>query len=715
MYKQTQQEPVWCFRRWSRKPWSAFAGLCRLKIGVLSVAMSIILLATAGTVAAMGTAQHAGLDSLPEGRMLHLDSVQVTARPGGAPLGPVSQTRFLVDRKVPAGNAEALLRLLPGIDIRERGGKSTQADIAIRGGSFDQTMVMLNGIDFSDARTGHQSLSLPVDLDVVSDLGVTEALTGPGALSGGVDFRTDPLFSRYLRARLEGGAWGYGYGNISGAWSSDTGSGAGASSGAGGLKVMGAASYRRSDGYRHNTDFWNTNAYGRVIYESRRAGLFDAQAGFQRREWGSNGFYSLKYPEQFESTLTALASLRWSRNWRRLGIEVTGSARRNDDLFAMVRDNPDPAAGGVPFNYHTTWTTAGSLTARYSWAGAGVSSLGAEWKRDLMLSSAMGELLDHPSRPIPGAGGELYPRRALRDITGARAGHRKDWSRAWLSAEGALTRTRYGDEGTFAAEAGWRPARIVLVKAGARRSMRLPTFTDLYYNVAIYHPDPDLKPETAMTWSLGAAVSPKTAPGAGRWYAEGSVWYRRTRDVIDWEQRTGEEPGDVAGHWYSTQLNRLGTFGGEMAVQYSGGEGEWLRRASMSYGYLHSDMTVATGYISKYALDYMRHKASALASVGLSRALSVTLTGSFYDRVGSYVAADDTVEGYSPYFLLDGRLSWEPSGRTGRGESVQRESRFGGLQIYLDATNITGTRYFDYGGLPMPRTWLSAGIVVTIR
>ncbi|MDR2890303.1 MAG: TonB-dependent receptor plug domain-containing protein, partial [Alistipes sp.] len=374
MNKQTQQEPVWCFRRWSRRPWSAFAGMCRLKIGVLSVAMSIVLLATQ-----VAGAQTVGTDSLSSYRTMHLDSVRVTAHHSAATTTRivVPQTRTLVDQKAiaPLQTVESALRLLPSVDVRERGGKSPQADIAIRGGSFDQTMVMLNGIDFSDARTGHQSHSLPVDIDLVSDISVVDVTSQPGALSGALNFQTRPLSPRFLRARLEGGAYGYGYGNLSGAFE------------AGDVQVLGAASFRRSDGYRHNTDFWNVNSYARVMYDSPRAGYFDIQGGFQRREWGSNGFYSLDYEEQFESTMTGLASVRWSKRWGAFTLNAMGSFRQNNDLFEMVRDNPDPAAGGVLFNRHTTYNTGGEIFGSYDWRRAGTTSLGVNYIRHRMFST----------------------------------------------------------------------------------------------------------------------------------------------------------------------------------------------------------------------------------------------------------------------------------------------------------------------------------------
>ena len=85
--------------------------------------------------------------------------------------------------------------------------------------------------------------------------------------------------------------------------------------------------------------------------------------------------------------------------------------------------------------------------------------------------------------------------------------------------------------------------------------------------------------------------------------------------------------------------------------------------------------------------------------------MSLALTGSVYDRNGSYthypVAGDASVtevRSYEPYFLLDGRLSWEK----------------GVCRLYVDATNITDTRYCDIGGIRLPGFWCTGGVVLTI-
>ena len=95
-----------------------------------------------------------------------------------------------------------------------------------------------------------------------------------------MNIRTAPLRPTYLRFEGAGGAYGYAYGNLSGALT------------AGRFTLFAAGSYRRSDGYIHNTDFDNWNGFLRMNYDSERAGFFDVQAGWQSRSFGSNGFYA---------------------------------------------------------------------------------------------------------------------------------------------------------------------------------------------------------------------------------------------------------------------------------------------------------------------------------------------------------------------------------------------------------------------------------------
>ncbi|MDE5707748.1 MAG: TonB-dependent receptor plug domain-containing protein [Alistipes sp.] len=291
--KKIQEKPIPCFKRWCRKSYAVFASVRRqFNYGVLSVSMSIILL----SVTMSAQAQPA--DSLERCMELQIEQIEVTgvkATPTRSAMTSTSVFNRKAGAAAPVQTLESALRLSPAIDLRERSGRGTQADIMLRGGSFDQTMVMLNGINFTDARTGHQSHSLPVDLDCIAGIDLIDGVSGVGAYAGALNIRTMPLKPRYLRIEAAGGGDGYAYGNLSGAVTK------------GRFSLFAAGSYRRSDGYVHNTDFENYNAFVRMNYDGTKAGFFDFQAGYQNRAFGSNGFYAAYNPDQWEHTSTALA------------------------------------------------------------------------------------------------------------------------------------------------------------------------------------------------------------------------------------------------------------------------------------------------------------------------------------------------------------------------------------------------------------------------
>ncbi len=122
-----------------------------------------------------------------------------------------------------------------------------------------------------------------------------------------------------------------------------------------------------------------------------------------------------------------------------------------------------------------------------------------------------------------------------------------------------------------------------------------------------------------------------------------------------------------------------------------------LERIALSYGYITQDKS-SGDMVSLYAQNYMHNKATASITLRPIRNISVVMTGALYDRNGNYMAADGGVTEYEPYLLLDGRVTWERRG----------------LRIYVDATNITSTTYYDYGGLEMPPIWASAGLSITL-
>ena len=655
---QTKRTPR--FRRWCRKGYAAFASLRRqVTIGVLSVSMSTILLSTTTPVQAQT------VDSLTIARELEIETVEVTGVKATPTRSAMSSTSVF-DRKAgasaPVQTLESVLRLSPAIDLRERSGRGTQADIMIRGGSFDQTMVMLNGINFTDARTGHQSHSLPIDIDCIAGIDLIDGVSGVGAYAGALNIRTMPLKSRYLRIEAAGGGDGYAYGNLSGAVTK------------GRFSLFAAGSYRRSDGYIHNTDFENYNGYLRMNYDSEKAGFFDFQAGYQNRSFGSNGFYAAYNPDQFEHTSTVLSSLRWVKSVGRFTLNSSVSYRKNFDRYDWTR--------GTPMNHHNTDNAGAEFWADCTWKG-GMTSLGGDYTYNHIYSTNLGE-------PLPTPHGK-YTHAKDRHVGNLWLRHVKQWERFDVSGSAGVSFTPYGTSALWSLSGGYRPVRGLRLEVGAAQSMRLPTFTDLYYTSPAQLNNLDLKPEHAITYRFAADYA------RSGWNASLFTYYRQGRDIIDWVWRE-----DMGSKWHSEQTSSLDTFGIELAGGYTVSEG-FLRRVTLSYGYITTDRNADV--IAKSAMDFMRHKAALAVEVHFLRRMSLALTGSVYDRNGSYThypepgnASLNEERDYKPYFLLDGRLQWEK----------------GICRLYVDATNITDTRYCDIGGIRLPGFWCTGGVTLTI-
>ncbi|MFI3281308.1 MAG: TonB-dependent receptor plug domain-containing protein [Rikenellaceae bacterium] len=644
------QGSVACFRRWSRAGYSAFASMHKqVRIGVLGVGMSIISLAASEATAA-------NVDTLQIFKVVDIDDVGVTLEKESPTRSAMAQTQLFsraTQAAAPLQTLESALRLSPSIDVRERGGKGIQTDLSIRGGSFDQTMVLLNGINFTDARTGHQTHSLPIDIESVAGIDLIDGVSGVGAYAGAINVRTAPLEPTYGRVELVGGQHGYGYANLSGAYSTDR------------LTLYGAGSWRHSDGYIDNTDFDNLNGYFRATYDSKSGGFFDFQAGAQQREFGANGFYSLKYLEQREATETYLTSLRWFKSFGRLTLNSSVSYRKNYDCFELIAGSPDI----VPYNYHKTDNVGAELWADYVWC-AGKTTLGGDYTFNQIYSSVLGESLDE-------AIGN-YTHAADRSVVNLYLRHTKQWGRLAASCSVGLSSTPYGNTPLWSLSTSYTPAESLFFELGATGSMRLPTFTDLYYTAAGYISDESLQPEEAVTYRLMGRYAPS------KWEFSAQVYVRNGRNVIDWVK------ADADADWQSTQLTELTTLGSELAASYS--PSGLVQRIGVSYGYITMDKDSGS-MISKYATDYMRHKASADLVLDLPWNFALAMTASAYSREGNYTTAAGEIEEYQPYFLLDGRLSWSKSK----------------VRLYVDVTNITSTEYFDYGGLLMPEAWATLG------
>ncbi len=667
MQNQQTKSSFVCFQRWSRKNYAAFVSLGKVvKIGVLASGISLL---SVPTVKAQKTAAKDSLQTDREQTLSELTVVgsKIESLQGLNTTLPVIKSSD-VDR-LPVISLESALRQSASIDVRERGVRGVQADLSIRGGSFDQSLIFLNGVNFTDSRTGHQSLSLPIDIEIVDQINLLQGLTTPGAITGAINLITGASDKNFLKAEINSGEYGYQLYRLNGNYRYKNSS------------IFAAASHKRSAGYIANTDFENTNAFVHLKQRTQSAGNFDIQAGYQDKAFGANSFYTKNYPNQYEATRTFLNSIGWNKQWSRLTVTSNAFSKLTYDRFELFRHFTNAATWYKNHNFHRTMDAGGSVQMSYN-SALGKTFAGADYKYVHIYSNNIGDSLQSPIA-VHGRPNAFYYLEKERSTTNIYLKHRFYLNN--FQAEGNLNYlfSSFGNELLWGASAKYQIAPWMKAFANANHNIRIPTLTDLYYKSTSQISNPNLKMEKATTFDLGVEVK------QGKFTASASAFARQTKNAIDWVIR------DPSNKWYSVNYPELNMQGIEVSSAYS--PNKVLREVRFSYAYLHSDNPAGT-WISKYALSYLKNKATCSAQLALTRKFSLGVIGSLWDRNDSYSEITGAQYTYEPYFTLDAKLSWQEKNYT----------------IKVEGANITNTTYFDLGGLKQPGHWFNAGIVVNL-
>ena len=182
------------FRRWRRKNYAVFS---TIKIIILISVLSVAYFQSkpAGYISEKQDTSSVKSEYIEEIEVHGLRSPDIYSRE--------SRLVEVITRQkigsLPAENINSLLKYISGVDVRQRGAEGIQTDISLRGGTFDQVMVLLNGINITDSQTGHHNFNLPVSLQQVERIevlkGPASRIYGPNAFSGAINIVTKSLFN----------------------------------------------------------------------------------------------------------------------------------------------------------------------------------------------------------------------------------------------------------------------------------------------------------------------------------------------------------------------------------------------------------------------------------------------------------------------------------------------------------------------------------------
>lgn len=536
-----------------------------------------------------------------------LGTFMVTATRTAAPIEKIGRSTEVITRAQiedsPATDLYEVLEYVSGVDIRRRNG-GNQADVSIRGGSFEQTLILLNGISMSNPQTGHHNMNIPVQLH---DIERIEIVKGPGAhiyganaMAGVINIITRTPETSGMELHLEAGEHDYYLGSGSGTFGTHT------------WKHRLSATQRYSSGFDSdeptgfNIKSINTHSKGKIGSTDIELG-----GGYIDKDFGASRFY-FDAPDQKEQTQTLSGYLsldEYVANWH---FNPHISYQRHEDTYSY-------AAGG---NWYTNDSTTDKIITQFNadtQSAYGTSSMGisAEWEE--IRSNSLG---DHDRSQRNVFFNHRLPLGSRVEVgAGLSAVYYSDWG--WEYWPGIELNVELNPQWTWF--------------ASFAESFRIPTYTEMYYNTPMNVGNPELRPEEAQTWESGVR---------GSWHNTSTsiaIFRRESDNLIEWVRSSPEQP------WHVANIADSTTTGVEtrIGIQHPLGDGNVLEQLQCTYTYLDTDMR-SNNLETKYTLNHLRNQLQVRADLHWHTSVRQQIIYRYEKRL----------EGNSNS-IVDTRLSWD--------------------------------------------------------
>jgi iron complex outermembrane receptor protein len=485
------------------------------------------------------------------------ESVVVTGTFGPVPLNEIDRSVSVIDtRENPLlyNHWTDYLQLDPSIDLQQRAADGIQADLSIRGSTFAQTLVLLNGLRMNDAQSSHHDMDLPLPTDSLEQIeilrGAGSTFYGSDAVGGTINFITAPPQYSEFKVGSAIGNFGINQESASAAFVGDQ------------LDQQLSVARDFSSGFRPDRDYRSLTIFSSSGAQTE-LGRTLVMLGYGDKPFGADQFYGNF--NSWERTKSWFAGLKQDLGDK---TEFDLGYRRHTDEFVLFRNNPS-----IYENNHIdeSWQTA--LRRKESLGQNSTLFVGGEGFHESIESNNLG---NHARSH--GAVYADYDIRSLRRLSislGAREEvfDTGDTEFAPTVAAGYWIRS------------GWK------LKASASRAFRLPTYTDLYYSDPANLGDPSLKPETAWSYEGGLVWDQ-----GGRYRAEVTVFERREKNDIDYVRSASSN-----GPYQATNIQSLNFTGVETSFQIRLPRDQ---RVEFSYTGLYGAQQSLKGIQSRYIFNY---------------------------------------------------------------------------------------------------------------
>lgn len=535
-----------------------------------------------------------------------IDEVVVQGKFLSTPISKVSENITVITKQQiaesPSKSVADLLQYYTGLDIRRRGMNDVQTDLSIRGSSFDQVLVLINGVRINDSQTGHNTFNLPFDMVSIDHIEIIKGPAarrfGQNAYAGVINIITKIGVDHQYQVNASGGDFE--------SWSL----GASADFGNDQFGNFIQVNKAQSEGYRYNTDYDVQN----VWYQNQikiNNGSVKMQAGFTEKKFGANGFYSSpKAADQYEETQTSLVSASYEQKLGNINLNANAYWRRAQDMYLFNRWKPE-----IYRNMHIGNNIGGEVNASYQ-SSLGTTGVGVELRNEKLRSNNLGE--------------------RERFITQLFFEHHFSFLDQKLNIVPGISWANYPGSGDFfypGLDFGYKINANHRVYANVAKVNRVPTYTDLYYISKTEEGNPNLRPENAVSYEAGYQFQ------QARTLFKASVFGKESKNAIDWNKQSEDD------RWHAENISNIKSLGFETEIAQ--GFNFFVRNIAVGYTYLDNKMSKGDKDFSRYALDNLKHQFNAKLQLKVEK-LGADVIYRYNERVA-----------LGSYNLLDAKLNYQ--------------------------------------------------------